>query len=92
MLLMLLTALFLSALAIFAMARLMKAAMDRFDLDLMTALVWLGLAERPSAPAPPRPKQAEATAAEQPVRRRSPHRSQSGGRRRRAAARPVAES
>ena len=89
---MFLTALVLSAVAIYVMGRLTKAAMDRFDLDLMTALLWLGLAERPTAPAPPRPKQAEATPAEAPAgRRRSPHRSQSLARRRRATARPVAE-
>ena len=89
---MFLTALVLSAVAICVMGRLTKAAMDRFDLDLMTALLWLGLAERPTAPAPPRPKQPEAAPAEGPAgRRRSPHRLEPGARRRRATARPVAE-
>ena len=51
---MFLVAVVLTAIAIYAMARVTRSVMDRFDLDLMSALVWLGLAEWPSDPAPPR--------------------------------------
>ena len=40
----------LGALAIYAIARCVLAALRVFDLDPMTLLVWLGLAERPVEP------------------------------------------
>jgi hypothetical protein len=38
----------LCALAIYAIARVTRVALDRFGLDFMTVLLWLGLAERPA--------------------------------------------
>ena len=40
----------LGAVAIYAIARGVLAALRLFDLDPMTLLVWLGLAERPVGP------------------------------------------
>ena len=54
MLLPLVITLVLSAIAIYAAANITRKAMDRLGLDPMTALLWLGLAERPSEPRPPR--------------------------------------
>ena len=45
-LLILITTLSLSALAIWATARVTRLVMARLGLDLMSALLWLGLAER----------------------------------------------
>jgi hypothetical protein len=39
----------LCALAVFGVAKASQAALRRLDLDVMTVLLWLGLAERPSA-------------------------------------------
>lgn len=39
----------LCALAVLGVAKAGQAVLRRFDLDLMTVLLWLGLAERPSA-------------------------------------------
>ena len=47
-LIMLLTTLSLCALAVFGVAKAGQSALRRFDLDVMTVLLWLGLAERPS--------------------------------------------
>jgi hypothetical protein len=44
----------LSATAIYAAAKVTRKVMDRFGLDPITALLWLGLAEWPSDPRPPR--------------------------------------
>lgn len=38
----------LCALAVYAIARVTQVALDRFGLDFMTVLLWLGLAERPA--------------------------------------------
>ena len=44
----------LSGIAIWAAAQVTRKAMDRLGLDPMSALLWLGLAEWPSEPRPPR--------------------------------------
>jgi hypothetical protein len=46
--------LFLFALGAFGIARLAQEVMNRRGLDLMSVLLWLGLAERPIEPGPPR--------------------------------------
>ena len=38
----------LCALAIYAIAKVTQAALDRFGLDFMSVMLWLGLAERPA--------------------------------------------
>ena len=48
MLVMLLTTLALSGVAVYGVAKTSRALMHRFGLDLMSALLWLGLAERPT--------------------------------------------
>jgi hypothetical protein len=65
----------LCALAIAASAKVVGMAMARFGLDVMTVLLWFGLAERPSGR--PAPGSARATKAvpDRPGRRRPTHRS-----------------
>ncbi len=46
---MLLITVSLSALAVYAIAKVTRAALDRFGIDFMTVLLWLGLAERPAS-------------------------------------------
>ena len=65
----------LCALAIAASAKVVGMAMDRFGLDVMTALLWFGLAERPSGRPAPRRARATKAVPDQPTRRRSEHRS-----------------
>lgn len=48
MLVIFLTTLTLCTLGIYGVARAARAVLDRFDLDLMSVLLWLGLAERPA--------------------------------------------
>ena len=55
MVLIALTTVVLCALAIYAVVRASRAAMHRLGLDPMPTLLWLGLAERPTGPPPPRP-------------------------------------
>jgi hypothetical protein len=54
MLTMLGVALFLFALGAYGIARVAQEVMTRRGLDLMSVLLWLGLAERPIEPGPPR--------------------------------------
>ena len=51
---MLCVALFLFALGAYVIARLAHEVMSRRGLDLMSVLLWLGLAEHPIEPGPPR--------------------------------------
>ena len=53
MLLPLVITIVLSAIAIYAAAKVTRKAMDRLGLDPMAALLWLGLAEWPSEPRSP---------------------------------------
>jgi hypothetical protein len=46
---MLFITLLLCALGIFAVAKASQTLLRRFGLDLMSVLLWLGLAERPAA-------------------------------------------
>lgn len=92
MLIMFLMALCLSALAIYAVVRVTRTAMDRLGLDVQEVLLGLGLAEWPSEERPPRAWQVEEPADEAAVqpRRRSPHRRLvQSPTRRRSAARPT---
>ena len=52
---MLIVTLLLFSLGAYAIARVAREVMDRRGLDLMSVLLWLGLAERPIEPGPPRP-------------------------------------
>lgn len=84
----------LCALAVVASVMVVRMAAERLRLDLMTTLLWFGLAEWPSEPRPPRARRLDADAGERQLhrrRRRSAHRSR--GRRsvrRRPAAVPPA--
>ena len=62
MLALLCVTLFLFALGAYGIAKVAKEAMDRGGLDLMGVLLWLGLAERPIGPGPPRARPARETA------------------------------
>jgi len=83
----------LCALAVYASATLTREVMDRLGLDLMTALLWLGLAEWPSESPAPRRQRRRRAVVDRPARRRgrSPHRRviKPAGRRRPTAARPA---
>ena len=45
---MLLITVSLCAVAVYAIAKVTREALDRLGLDFMTVLLWLGLAERPT--------------------------------------------
>jgi hypothetical protein len=82
----------LSALAIYAVARVTLHVLDRFGLEPWAVLLWLGLAEWPSEEPAPRPRRTGASVTDQPTRRRrSPHRrlARTGTGRRPAAPRPA---
>jgi hypothetical protein len=81
---MLVITLLLCALAICAVAKVARVVMRRFGLDPMDALLWLGLAERPSGNRPARPSAVRDGSA--PSRRRSSHRPSLSNRARRSAA------
>jgi hypothetical protein len=51
---MLTVTLVLFAIGSYGIARVAREAMSRRGLDLMAVLLWLGLAERPVEPGPPR--------------------------------------
>ena len=89
---MLTTTLALCALAMWGAAKAIRAVMDRLGLDVMTVLLWLGLAERPSDPQPPRARALARASVDGSTRRRvrSPHRrlARSTGRRRSVVPRP----
>jgi len=51
---MLCVSLLLFVLGVYGIAKVAQEVMNRRGLDLMSILLWLGLAERPIAPAPPR--------------------------------------
>lgn len=51
---MLCVTLFLFGLGAYGIARVAQEVMTRRGLDLMSILLWLGLAEHPVAPGPPR--------------------------------------
>ena len=51
---MLAVTLFLFSLGICAIAKVAQHAMNRLGLDTLSILLWLGLAERPIEPGPPR--------------------------------------
>ena len=51
--------LFLIAAGAYGIARVVQALLRRNGLDLMSVLLWLGLAERPIEPGPPRPGRLE---------------------------------
>lgn len=76
MLLMALVTLCLLALAVAVVARGTQEAMRRLGLDPMGTLLWLGLAEQPLEPLPPRHRRLEAPALERrpPRHGRSPDR------------------
>jgi hypothetical protein len=63
----------LCALAIGAIAAAARLVMRRLGVDLMTTLLFLGLAERPAGRRPPRTRSVERAAPDKPRRRRSPH-------------------
>lgn len=94
---MLVITLSLSALAIYAVARVTRHVLDRFGLEPWAVLLWLGLAEWPSEEPAPRPRRTTAAAETASVtdpparRRRSPHRrlARTGVERRPAAPRPA---
>jgi hypothetical protein len=64
---MVLTTIALLALGMCAVAKAAHTVLRRFDLDLMSVLLWLGLAERPSRRQPPRPQAAAAPTDDRPA-------------------------
>ncbi len=74
MLVIALVTLSLFALAIGAIAAGARVVMRRLGVDLMTTLLFLGLAEHPAGHRPPRTRSVErAVPPDKPRRRRSPH-------------------
>ena len=73
MLVIALVTLSLFALAIGGIAAAARAVMRRLGVDLMTTLLFLGLAEHPAERRPPRVRSVERAVPDKPRRRRSPH-------------------
>jgi hypothetical protein len=73
MLVIALVTLSLFALAIGAIGAAARAVMRRLGVDLMTTLLFLGLAERPAGRRPPRARSVERAVPDKPRPRRSPH-------------------
>ena len=74
MLVIALVTLSLFALAIGGITAAARAVMRRLGVDLMTTLLFLGLAERPAGQRPPRTRAVERGVPDKPRRQRSPHR------------------